>query len=152
MECESGAGGVAIRGDGRLLSQRARYALKALIHLAQAGGGPARSPAIAAAVNAPPKFLEMILRELKASGLVTSSRGRMGGFALARPAEAISLGDIVRATDGPIALVACASRQFYARCADCDEATCALRRAMVTVRDETAALLDGFTLARAAAG
>ena len=151
MECPSGSES-ALPGRRPLLSQRARYALKALIHLAQAGGGPERSPAIAAAINAPPKFLEMILRELKSAGLVTSSRGRAGGFALAKSASAISLGDIVRATDGPIALVACASRLFYARCADCDETTCALRKAMVTVRDATAALLDGFTLERAAAG
>ncbi|MCA3256234.1 MAG: Rrf2 family transcriptional regulator [Alphaproteobacteria bacterium] len=133
-----------------MLSQRARYALKALIHLAGHGGGPLAAPAIAEAISAPPKFLEIILRELKASGLIASTRGRSGGFALARPADAISLGDILRATDGPIALVACASRQFYKRCDDCDETTCALRRTMVAVRDRTAALMDGYTLAEAA--
>lgn len=132
-----------------MLSQRARYALRALVFLARhQGSGPVLIGTIAEAENIPRKFLEVILTELKAASLVQSTRGRSGGYSLACPADAISFGDIVRLTDGPLALVSCVSKTAYQRCADCrDEETCAIRRVMATVRDETARILDGTSLA-----
>lgn len=135
-----------------MLSQRGRYALKALTFLARSGGEPGQVTAIAEAENIPRKFLEAIMSDLRRANLVISQRGKFGGYVLARPAEAIMFGDIMRATDGPLALVPCASKQFYRRCDDCvDEATCAIRRVMAGVREEVSAILDRTSLAHAAA-
>ena len=90
--------------------------------------------------------------DLKRAGLVRSVRGPKGGYALARDANAISFGEIVRAMEGPIALISCASVNFYAPCGDChDEATCAIRRAFMSLRDESTKILDAISLAEGAA-
>jgi Rrf2 family protein len=137
-----------------LLSQRARYALKALVHLARqdSSEGPRQIAVIAASEQIPRKFLEAILVDLKRARLVESVRGQAGGYHLARPAEEISFGDIIRATDGPLALVPCVSKAFYRRCDDChDEATCAIRHIMADVREGVSAILDQTSLAEATA-
>jgi Rrf2 family protein len=137
-----------------MLTQRSRYALRAMIVLAgeKPGGAPYPMSRIATEAQIPRKFLEIILGELRNAGFVTSTRGKMGGFHLARAAHLISLGDIIRTIEGPLALVPCVSRTAYRRCSDCrDEAACAIRRAMLRVRDETARILDGTTLADATA-
>jgi Rrf2 family protein len=135
-----------------VLSQRGRYALKALTYLARAGNKPGQVIAIAEAENIPRKFLEAIMSDLRRANLVASLRGKFGGYILARAAEDIMFGDIIRATDGPLALVPCASKAFYRRCDDCtDEATCAIRKVMADVRDEVSAILDRTSLAQAAA-
>ena len=136
-----------------MLTQRSRYALRAMLFLAEApaGGPPVSMARIAEAVNVPRKFLELILAELRAADLIVSTRGKMGGYRLARARHLISLGDIVRLIEGPLALVPCVSRTAYRPCGDChDEATCAIRHAMMRVRDETARILDGTSLADAA--
>lgn len=132
-----------------MLTQRSRYALRALIFLARTeGAAPVPMSVIAADQKLPRKFLEIILLDLKNGGLVDSFRGKMGGYRLARPANDISFGEIIRLIEGPLALVPCVSLSAYQRCADCfDEATCVIRRVMVTVRDGTAAILDGTSLA-----
>lgn len=135
-----------------MLSQRARYALKALINVARAGEGPQQVSAIAEQENIPRKFLETIMADLRRGGLVTSTRGIAGGYRLARPADLITFADVLRATDGPIAMLPCVSRNFYERCEDCDnEATCALRRTFSEVRDAVNAVLEHRTLAAAIA-
>ncbi len=107
---------------------------------------------IADAANVPRKFLELILADLREAGLLHSHRGKMGGYVLSRPNHLISLGEIIRVIEGPLALVPCVSRTAYRRCADCkDEASCAIRQAMARVRDETARILDGTSLADAIA-
>ena len=74
----------------------------------------------------------------------------MGGYKLARPADLITFGEIIRVTDGPLAMVPCVSRNFYQRCDDCtDELTCQLRAVFAKVRDATANILDNRTLADA---
>ena len=114
------------------------------------GHAPVPMSRIANEAVVPRKFLEIILTELKAANLVSSTRGKHGGFELARPAHLISLGDIIRVIEGPLALVPCVSRTAYRRCKDCrDEATCEIRRAMMVVRDDTARILDGTSLADA---
>jgi Rrf2 family protein len=133
-----------------MLSQRGRYALKAMINLARAGAGPTQVSAIAADENIPRKFLEAIMTDLRRADLVESVRGKMGGYRLARPADLITFGDIVRLTDGPLALIPCASRTNYRRCDDCrDETACTLRRIMSRVRNEVSEVLDRTTLAGA---
>ena len=132
-----------------MLTQRSRYALRALIFLARTGSvAPVPISVIATDQQLPRKFLEIILLDLKNAGLVASYRGKMGGYRLARAPRAISFGEIIRTIEGPLALVPCVSLTKYHRCADCyDEATCVIRKVMLTVRDGTAAILDGTTLA-----
>lgn len=134
-----------------MLSQASRYALKALLHLAAEGATHPQSVAsIAVAARVPRKFLEAIFNDLKRQGFVTATRGARGGYVLARPAEAISFGEVIRAMEGPLALIGCASQRYYRPCADCpDEAACALRRVMIDARDQIAGVLDGRTLADA---
>jgi Rrf2 family protein len=89
--------------------------------------------------------------DLKKAGLVRSARGPKGGYRLARTADQISFGEVVRTMEGPIALVSCASVNFYAPCGDCqDEATCAIRRAFAILRDQSTAVLDSISLAEGA--
>ncbi|THD54150.1 Rrf2 family transcriptional regulator [Phenylobacterium sp.] len=136
-----------------MLSQRGRYALKALLHLGRSGGEPRGVTAIAASEQIPRKYLEAIMSELRRAELVESTRGWSGGYRLAKPADLITFGEIIRLTDGPLALLPCASRNFYKRCEDCvDEAACALRRVMASVRNQVAEILDRTTLADAIAG
>jgi Rrf2 family protein len=134
-----------------VLSQKTRYALKALLELAALpDGATLSSAAISARRTIPVKFLEAILVELKRDGLVRGQRGRSGGYQLARSAEDISFGIVVRLMEGPLALLPCVSVTQYRRCADCaDERTCELRKLFRVARDSTAAILDGWTLADA---
>ena len=137
-----------------MLTQRSRYALRAMLFLAKAppAGPPIPMTRIAAEANVPRKFLELILADLRDSGLLHSQRGKMGGYMLARPAHLISLGEVIRVIEGPLALVPCVSRTAYRPCKDCkSEADCAIRQAMARVRDETARILDGTSLADATA-
>jgi Rrf2 family protein len=139
-----------------MLSQKTRYALKALLELAALpAGGTLSSAAISARRTIPVKFLEAILVELKRDGLVRGQRGRSGGYQLARSAEDISFGAVVRLMEGPLALLPCVSETQYRRCADCtDERACELNRIFRAVRHSTAAILDDWTLtdARGKAG
>jgi Rrf2 family protein len=134
-----------------MLTQKTRYALRSLLHLADARAqGPVQLASIAATQRIPAKYLELIMLELKKAGLVKSARGPKGGYTLARDAGSISFGEVVRSLEGPIALTPCASVNFYAPCGDCkDEELCAIRRAFVVVRDETSRILDGINLADA---
>jgi Rrf2 family protein len=131
-----------------MLSQRCRYGLKALINLARADGAPRGVSLIAADENIPRKFLEAIMADLRRGQLVDGVRGKMGGYRLAKPADLITFGEVIRLTDGPLALLPCASHNFYRRCDDCpDEAACVLRRVMADVRSEVSEILDRTTLA-----
>jgi Rrf2 family protein len=134
-----------------MLSQKARYALHALIVLANHGGGePLMIADIAEQAAVPRKFLEQILLGLKKRGIVQSMRGRAGGYRLGRPAKEITFADIIRETDGPLALSPCVSVTAYHRCPDCrDEATCAIRKVLLAARDATAQVLESRTLAQA---
>jgi Rrf2 family protein len=136
-----------------MLSQKAKYAIKALLMLARAKDGTLiQVNEIAEQQNIPKKFLDLIFFELRRHGLIVSTRGRDGGYALGVPAADISMASIVRAVDGPLAPLPCASVKFYRRCSDCDdEKTCEVRRLMREVRDAAAAILDNTSLAEAAA-
>ena len=132
-----------------MLSSKAKYGLKAMVYLARhAVDGAVLIADIAEAERIPKKFLDAILLELKNRGLLSSKKGKGGGYTLAKSADAIMVGDIVRVLDGPLAPVQCVSRSAYRRCDDCrDEAGCAVRAVMGEVRDAIAAILDNTTLA-----
>lgn len=132
-----------------MLTQRARYGLKAALYLAgQEAGAAAPVAAIADAIGAPRKFLEAILNELRGRGLLESRRGAAGGYRLARPTREISYADVIRALDGPLALAPCASRTAYRPCADCEDVeTCALRATLLAARDAVSDVLERTKLA-----
>jgi Rrf2 family protein len=134
-----------------VLSQKTRYALKALLELtALPAGATLSSSVISARRNIPVKFLEAILVELKRDGLVHGRRGRSGGYQLARRAENISFGSVVRLMEGPLALLPCVSATQYRRCVDCPDAqTCELQKPFRVLHDSTVTILDGWTLADA---
>ncbi|WP_184019053.1 RrF2 family transcriptional regulator [Sphingobium boeckii] len=132
-----------------MLSQRTRYTIRALQHLADHfGQGPIQLTEIATAQNIPAKFLTVILSEMSRAGLVATMRGKDGGYWLALSPVDVSYGDIVRITRGSLALVPCASRYAHETCKNClEEEKCRLRELMLRVRDETAQVLDKITLA-----
>ena len=132
-----------------MLSQKTRYTIRALQHLADKWQqGSVRLDAIAEAQNIPRKFLTVILSEMVREGLVISHRGREGGYELALAPVDVRYGDIIRITRGSLALVPCASRYAHEHCANClPEVECRLRGLMLALRDEMAAMLDRLTLA-----
>ena len=134
-----------------MLSQRTRYTIRALLHLADRyGQGPVQLSEIAERQNIPAKFLTVMLSSMRRAGLVETMRGREGGYWLARPPHEISYGEIVRLTRGSLGLLPCASRLAYQQCTNCiSEDKCRLHRVMLMVRDETARILDGLSLADA---
>ncbi|MGH7561992.1 MAG: RrF2 family transcriptional regulator [Gemmatimonadales bacterium] len=131
-----------------MLSRKAKYAVKAMLALAEHGDGePIRIADLARQEQIPKKFLEAILLSLRNHGLLQSRKGLGGGYLLARDPRQIFLGQIVRMFDGPLAPVPCASQTAYVRCADCqDEAACGVRLVMRDVRDATARILDHTSL------
>jgi Rrf2 family protein len=132
-----------------MLSQKTRYAIRAMQHLADHyGEGPVQLADIAAKQNIPPKFLTVILSELARAGLVASLRGKDGGYWLGVPPIDIRYGDLIRIMRGSLALVPCASRYAHEKCKNCvAESDCRTRALMLQVRDEMAMVLDRITLA-----
>ena len=132
-----------------MLSHKSKYALKALLVLTEEYGKDALLISdIAEREKIPKRFLELILLELKNHGILRSKKGKGGGYALARPAQEINVGQIVRVLDGPLAPIQCASVTAYRPCDDCgDEKACTVRLIMVKARNAIAAVLDSHTLA-----
>lgn len=134
------------------LSKRGEYGLRAMIILAEPNG-KSGSPAmmqikeIAQREQISPKFLEQILLTLKNAGLLHSKMGIGGGYYLAKPAKEITLGQIFRVLDGPVAPVKCVSQMAYEPCGCPDEETCGLRLVMGDVRNAIADILDHTSLA-----
>lgn len=132
-----------------MLSQKAKYALKALLYLAkQEENYISRTMEIAEGANIPKKFLEQILLDLKRAHFVSSKQGKMGGYYLIKSKNEITLSDIHRLFDGAIALLPCASLNFYEPCSDCiTESECNLRHGLMLIRDETLKAMQGITIA-----
>jgi Rrf2 family protein len=132
-----------------MLTKKGKYGLKAMVHLAGRPVGEATLVSeIANANGIPKKFLDTILGELRNAGFVFSKKGKGGGYTLARPAHEIRVGHIIRVLDGPLAPIACASKNSYRRCNDCaDEERCFVRLLMLEARNAIAAVLDNRTLA-----
>jgi Rrf2 family protein len=131
------------------LSKRGEYGLRAMIDLAawNHGGAVVQIKDIAERQQIPSKFLEQILLTLKNAGLLRSKMGVGGGYYLAKPADQINLGQIVRILDGPLAPVRCVSQMAYERCGCPDEDTCGLKLVMSDVRNAIADILDHTSLA-----
>lgn len=131
---------------------KAKYALRAMCELARGDLAPGNGRRLSARTLAershvPGKFLESILVELRQADFIDSRRGQLGGHALARPAEQIAIGDVIRAIDGPLAPVRCASVTAYQRCTDCpDPDACNLRALMREARDALSQVLDQRSL------
>lgn len=132
-----------------MLSQKAKYALRALLMLAaNSTEHPLLIADIADAQRIPKKFLEQILLDLKFNGLVASRRGKHGGYVLLKPADLITLADVMRMIDGPIAPLPCLSRTAYQRCEDCQgEADCLLRQSFAEAHQANVRVLETTTLA-----
>ena len=132
-----------------MLTNKGKYGLKAMVHLAGLEPGrPALVADIAAANTIPKKFLDAILGDLRNAGVVQSKKGPGGGYMLARTPGEIKIGFVIRTLDGPLAPIACASRTAYQPCQDCDDVkACAVRLTMVKVRDAMADILDRLTVA-----
>lgn len=137
-----------------MLSKKTRYALKALLLLAEdekQKKGPVLISDLARRGKMPQKFLEAILLELKNHGILTSKKGKGGGYFLGKKAEDIQFGNVIRILEGPLALLPCVSQTAYQRCNECaDEATCGIRILFKEVRDATAKILDETSLAKVA--
>lgn len=131
-----------------MLSQKTRYAIRAMQHLADRHGqGPVQLAEIASRQNIPANFLTVILSELSRYGLVASMRGKDGGYWLAVSPIDITYGDLIRVMRGSLALVPCASRFAHEKCSHCvEEGECRTRALMLQVRDRTAEILDSIRL------
>lgn len=135
------------------LSKRGEYGLRAMIDLAEAhldGSALVQIKEIAERQHIPVKYLEQILLTLKNAGLLHSKMGVGGGYYLAKPAKEITLGQVFRILDGPLAPVNCVSHMAYEPCGCPDERTCGLRMVMFDVRNAIANILDYTSLADAA--
>ena len=132
-----------------MLSKKVKYGLRALLLLAREHGkGPVLIADLARSEGIPKKFLELILLDLKNHGILQSKKGKGGGYSLGKVPEAITLGHVIRALDGPLAPIPCVSQTAYLKCEECkDETTCGIRIVMKEVRDATARILDGSSLA-----
>jgi len=132
-----------------MLTTKTKYALRALIYLAKnESKGPVLIAKLAKDEQLPRKFLERILLDMNKEGILSSKKGKGGGYSLGKNTDQIFIGDIVRIMDGPLAPVSCVSKTAYAPCKDCrSEAGCMIRPVMKKVRDAIAQILDNTTLA-----
>ena len=132
------------------LSKKGEYALRSLINLGiavEVKRSLVQVSELADNEQIPVKFLEQIMQALKEAGLVASVRGKFGGYRLAKPAREITIGQVVRLIDGPLAPIGCVSQSAYEKCTCPDEAHCGLRMLMLDVRNAIAGILDRYTLA-----
>jgi Rrf2 family protein len=136
-----------------MITQKAKYALRALSALAQAEPGePRMISEIAVQQNIPKKFLEQILLDLKHQGIVASRRGKQGGYLLLKAPDEITFGEILRIMDGPIAPLPCLSITAYRKCDDCGgEQNCEIRHVFAKVAEATRRVLFSTTIADAVA-
>jgi len=138
------------------LSKKSEYGLRALLELTLAHGhATLQRHDIAARQHIPVEFLEQILLMLKRAGVVSSRRGVKGGYVLIKPPKDVTLGQVIRILDGPLAPIGCVSKTAYQKCSDCpyaNMARCPVQEVMGTVRDAIAGILDHYTLADFASG
>jgi Rrf2 family protein len=138
------------------LSKKSEYGLRALLELTLVyGTATLQRHDIAVRQHIPVEFLEQILLALKRAGLLASRRGMKGGYTLIKSPEEITLGQVIRILDGPLAPISCVSKTAYQKCRDCpyaEKARCPVQQIMGTVRDAIAGILDHYTLADFASG
>jgi Rrf2 family protein len=132
------------------LSKKGEYAIRSLINLGiakEVGRTLVQVAELADIEQLPVKFLEQIMQELKEAKMVLSARGKFGGYRLAKPSREITIGEVVRLIDGPLAPIGCVSQSAYTKCTCPDETHCGLRMLMLDVRNAIAGILDRYTLA-----
>jgi len=130
-----------------MISKKMKYALKALIYIAESNE-QVKTKDIAENARIPKKFLEQILLDLKRGCIIASKQGSAGGYYFLKKPHEVALSDIYRIIDGPIALLACVSKNFYEPCSDCpDEAGCKIRWALHRVREQTLSVMETITIA-----
>jgi len=132
-----------------MLSKKTKYGLQALTYIArhQEDGKLVQIADISEYERISRKFLESILLTLRKSGYLGSKKGRGGGYYLIKKPSEITMCDIIRILEGPIAMLPCVSLNYYEECTDCpDEATCSLHKLMIKVRDNTLAVFKNHTL------
>lgn len=134
-----------------MISNKAKYAFRALLAVASAPEGESLTSAEIARRNSiPHKFLEQILLDLKKAGILDSRRGKSGGYVMLRPADTISFGEVLRLFEGPLAPLPCLSRQSYRKCEDCEsEVRCEIRREFGRAYEASRQVLDSRTIADA---
>jgi Rrf2 family protein len=135
-----------------MITQKMKYALKALLVLADeaASAAPAALTieAVAKRSGTPKRFLEHILLDLRNAGLISSTRGRSGGYVLIKPPAEVSISELLRLIDGPIAPLPCLSRRAYQRCEDCvDEDSCRIRKVFADIFWSYLLLIESLSLA-----
>src|SRR6476646_8607589 len=134
-----------------MISKKTKYAINALVYLAReykGNGEPIQISRIAESENIPRKFLEAILLDLRNAGILSSRKGKTGGYYLHKSPAEINIADVMRLFDGPIALLPCVTYMYYERCEECkDEETCGIRSVFSDVRSETVQMLKQATLA-----
>jgi len=131
-----------------MISKKSKYALNALVHLARKyGEGPVLISTISDEEKIPQKFLETILLELKNAGILSSKKGKGGGYYLREAPENVNIAQVLRVFDGAIALLTCVTYKHYERCEECiDEETCSIRQAFQEVRDESVRIFKSYSL------
>lgn len=134
-----------------MITQKMKYALKALLVLADEAGRPQpvalTIEEVARRAATPKRFLEHILLEIRNAGVIRSTRGRAGGYVLLKKPADISIPELLRTIDGPIAPLPCLSRSAYQRCEDCsDEASCRIRRVFAEVFWSYLVIIESLTL------
>ena len=138
------------------LSKKSEYGLRALLELTMVHGtSTLQRHDIATRQHIPIEFLEQILLTLKRAGLLSSRRGVKGGYRLIKQPKDITLGQVIRILDGPLAPIGCVSKTAYQKCSDCpyaNQAHCPVQQVMGTVRDAIAGILDNYTLKDFASG
>ena len=135
-----------------MITQKMKYALKALLALADEAARPLPEAltieVIAKRSGTPKRFLEHILLEVRNAGIIASTRGRSGGYQLIKPPAEVSISELLRLIDGPIAPLPCLSRRAYQRCEDCtDEETCRIRKVFADIFWSYLVIIDSLTLA-----
>jgi len=132
-----------------MLSKKTKYGLKALTYIARSeGDSPIQVAVIAKSEQIPQKFLESILLTLRKSGILSSKKGKHGGYYLRKEPSEIKMTDVMRVLEGPIAMVPCVSLNYYEKCDDCpDEHKCSVNKLMLQVRDSTLKVFRNTTLA-----
>lgn len=134
-----------------MISKKTKYAINALVYLARENKGnePIQISRIAESENIPRKFLEAILLDLRNAGMLSSKKGKTGGYYLHKSPDEINIAEVMRLFDGPIALLPCVTHTYYERCEECkDEATCGIRSVFLDVRNETVNMLKLATLSQ----
>ncbi len=131
-----------------MITQKCKYAIKAILFIAKHQNEEKLvfASEIAEHEQIPKKFLETILRDLRNHGIISSKRGKFGGYHILKKPEEISFTEIIRIVDGPIAMLPCVSLNYYTKCDDCNEDICQVKNVFEKVRNATLEILNTSTI------